>query len=361
MPKLSAVANSAGRGVELVTGGVDTHADVHVAAALDQVGGRLGVEAFPATAAGYRDLEAWLRSFGPLGRVGVEGTGSYGAGLCRHLSRSGVAVVEVSRPDRSARRSRGKSDPMDAENAARQVLAGEATGTPKSQDGIVEAIRVLHTVRRGAVKARTAAFNAFAAVLTTAPEELRATLSGLSRDRRLETAAGFRPGPELDRPLAATKQALRRLARRIQQLGEEIDEAEAELDALTRQAAPRVRAEFGVGPDSAAQLLVTAGDNPDRMVSEASFAALCGTSPVQASSGKIVRHRLNRGGDRQANRALHTIMLCRMRHDPATKAFVKAQTADGHGNREIQRKLKRALARRFAKILIDTPTPARLA
>jgi transposase len=351
------------RRASVVTGGVDTHADVHVVAALDEIGGRLGVESFPATAAGYRDLEAWLRSFGPLGRVGVEGTGSYGAGLSRHLRAAGVTVVEVSRPDRSARRNRGKSDPLDAENAARQVLAGEATGTPKSQDGIVEAIRVLHTVRRGAVKARTAAINTFAAVLTTAPEELRAKLSGLSRDRRLETAATFRPGSNLDLPLAATKQALRRLARRIQQLGEEIDEAEAELDALTRQAAPRFRAEFGVGPDSAAQLLVTAGDNPDRLVSEASFASLCGTSPVPASSGKTVRHRLSRGGDRQANRALHTVMLCRMRHDPTTKTFVEEQTAKGHSNREIQRKLKRALARRFCKILAPRApaTSARLA
>jgi transposase len=252
---------------------------------------------------------------------------------------------------------------LDAENAARQVLAGEATGTPKSQDGIVEAIRVLHTVRRGAVKARTAAINTFAAVLTTAPEELRAALSGLSRDRRLATAAAFRPGSELDRPLAATKQALRRLARRIQQLGEEIDEACAELDALTRQAAPEFRAEFGVGPDSAAQLLVTAGDNPDRMAGEASFAALCGTSPVPASSGKTVRHRLSRGGDRQANRALHTVMMCRIRHDPATQAFVEEQTTKGHSKREVQRKLKRALARRFHKILAPhAPAPsARLA
>lgn len=362
MPNTAAIANPA-REVSTVTGGVDTHADTHVAAALDQIGGLLEVKSFPATGRGYQDLEGWFRSFGQLGRVGVEGTGSYGAGLSRHLIGAGVSVVEVSRPDRSGRRNRGKTDSMDAVNAARQVLAGEADALPKTRDGIVEAIRVLHLVRRGAVKARTAAISTFVSMLTTAPEQLRARYAGMSRCEQITTAAAARPGKELAGPVAAIKQGLRRLARRIKMLTVEIEEAEAELDCLTEQANPGLRAEFGVGPDTAAQLLVTAGDNPRRLTSAASFAALCGTAPVPASSGKTVRHRLSRGGDRQANRALHTVVLCRIRHDPATKAYVEQQTRQGASPREIKRKLKRALARRFYKILTrhPAPVPARVA
>jgi transposase len=352
MAKKTSKSNT--REVSEVIGGVDTHADTHTVAALDQVGGLLGVATFPATAAGYRELADWLAGHGPLSRVGVEGTGSYGAGLTRHLLAAGLQVLEVNRPNRADRRGRGKSDPIDAENAARAVLAGTATGTPKSRDGIVEAIRVLHLTRRGAVKARTAALNEMNGLLVTAPNALRAALTRLNSKQRVRTAASYRPGPVAD-PSTAVKTALRVLARRIQSLDEEIAAFDADLQILTRQAAPQLVAEFGVGSDTAAQLLITAGDNPDRLHSEASFAAVCGTQPIPASSGKTTRHRLNRGGDRQANRALHTILLCRMRYHEPTRSYIATAKAHGKTTKEIMRKLKRYLARRIYHLLL---TPA---
>jgi transposase len=342
------------RGVEVieVTGGVDTHADTHTAAALDQIGGLLGTATFPATAAGYRDLGSWLAGFGPLARVGVEGTGSYGAGLTRHLTAVSVRVVEVTRPDRADRRKRGKTDTLDAVNAARAAL----TGTPKTRDGIVESIRVLHVTRRGAVKARTASRNEFAGLLVTAPEPIRAALTPLTPKQRIRTAAGYRPGPVAD-PTHATKTALRALAHRIQHLTAEITDLDNDLAALTQQAAPELLREVGIGPDTAAQLLITAGDNPDRLHSEASFAAVCGVSPVPASSGRTDRHRLNRGGDRQANRALYTIALTRMRYDEDTKAYIARTEATGKTTKEAMRLLKRYLARRIYRLLTN-PSPA---
>ncbi len=229
-----------------VTGGVDTHADTHTAAALDQVGGLLGTATFPATPAGYQDLAGWLAGFGPLGRVGVEGTGSYGAGLSRWLAAAEITVLEVNRPDRSDRRRRGKSDPIDAINAARAVLAGTATATPKSRNGIVEAIRVLHLTREGAVKARTAARNQFTNLLVTAPETVKARLAGLTTHQQLDAAAAFRPG-DISDPKEATKTALRTLARRVTTLTVEIDQLYTALADLTAQAAPELRAEYGVG------------------------------------------------------------------------------------------------------------------
>lgn len=336
-----------------VTGGVDTHLDTHTVAALDQVGGLLGCTTFPATAAGYCALLAWLRSHGPLGRVGVEGTGSYGAGLARFLTGADITVIEVSRPNRADRRARGKSDPLDAENAARAVLAGTATGQPKARDGIVEAIRALHTTRRGAVKARTAAINQFAGLLVSAPEPLRAQLKPLSEAQRLATATAFRPG-DLANPTQATKQALQRLARRINAFDTEIADTNSDLSDLTARAAPQLLAELGVGPDTAAQLLITAGDNPDRLATAASFAAVCGTSPVPASSGKTTRHRLNRGGDRQANRALHMILLTRLRHDPETRAYLERSINRGKSKRDAMRALKNYIARHLHRVLCDT-------
>ena len=336
-----------------VTGGVDTHADTHTAAALDQVGGLLGTATFPATPAGYQQLADWLAGFGPVGRVGVEGTGSYGAGLTRHLTAAEITVIEVNRPDRSDRRRRGKSDPIDAINAARAVLAGTATATPKSRDGIVEAIRVLHLTRQGAVKARTAARNQFTSLVVTAPEALKAQLAGLSTARQFAVAAGFRPA-EIADPTGATKTALRALARRVAALTAEIDQASAALAELTAQAAPELRAEYGVGPESAAQLLITAGDNPDRMTSEAAFAALCGTSPVPASSGRTDRHRLSRGGDRQANRALHIVILTRIRRHQPTRDYLARANSEGRTTKEAIRMLKRYLARHLYRHL-STP------
>jgi transposase len=338
--------------VRPVTAGVDTHAEVHVAAVVDQVGRVLGTEAFPATAAGYRAALAWMASHGPLDKVGVEGTGSYGAGLARHLSSHGVAVVEVIRPNRQARRRRGKSDAADAVAAALAALNGEACGAPKSHDGAVESIRALRVARRGAVKAATQAGNQLRDLAITAPEPLRDTLVSLSTDARVALAARFRPGALTD-PIAATKQAIASVARRHQELRAEIARLDAALEQLVPDVAPApFLAQQGVGLQVASTLLSTLGDNPARLRSEASFAALCGVSPVDASSGKQRRHRLNRGGDRQANSALWRIALVRMSRDPRTKAYVAKRTAEGKTTKEIMRCLKRYIARQVYKTLI---------
>ena len=362
MPNNTSKANTTQRPhVEVVEviGGVDTHADTHTVAALDQVGRLLGHTTFPATEHGYQDLLDWLHQHGPLIQVGVEGPGSYGAGLSTHLRAAGIVVTEVNRPNRADRRHRGKSDPVDAENAARAVLAGTATATPKSHTGIVEAIRSLHAARRGAVKARTAAINQFKAAIINAPTQLREQLSALTHRRQLDTATHFRPG-DLTEPTHATKQALRALARRISFLDTEITTANTDLKTLTDTAAPHLVAEPGIGPDTAAQLMITIGDNPSRLTSEASFAALCGVSPVSASSGKTNRHRLNRGGDRQANRALHIITLSRMRYDERTRNYVTHAKTRGKNTKEIMRQLKRYLARSIYKLVIEN-TPAQAA
>jgi transposase len=336
-----------------VTAGVDTHAEIHVAAVVDQVGRVLGTEAFPATAAGYRAALAWMASHGSLGKVGVEGTGSYGAGLARYLASQGVAVVEVIRPNRQARRRRGKSDVADAVAAALAALNGEASGSPKSHDGAVESIRALRVARRGAVKAATQAGNQLRDLVITAPEPLRASLVSLSTDARVALAARFRPGTLTD-PIAVTKQALASIARRHQQLRAEIARLDTALEQLVPDVAPApFLAQQGVGLQVASTLLTTLGDNPARLRSEASFAALCGASPVDASSGKQRRHRLNRGGDRQANSALWRIALVRMAHDPRTKAYVAKRTAEGKTTKEIMRCLKRYIARQVYKTLVQ--------
>jgi transposase len=340
-----------------VTGGVDTHSEIHVAAVVDQVGRVLGSETFAATQAGYQAALAWMRSHGRLDRVGVEGTGSYGTGLARYLTNQNVTVVEVIRPNRQARRRRGKSDTADAIAAALAALNGEASGTPKSNDGAVESIRALRVTRRGAVKAATQASNQLRDLIVTAPEPLRAKLGPLSTSARVALAARFRPG-ELTDPLEATKQAMASLARRYQHLQAEITDLDAALKPLVARSAPTpFMSAQGVGLHVAATLLTTVGDNPDRVRREASFAALCGASPVDASSGKQRRHRLNRGGDRQANSALWRIVLVRMSHDPRTKAYVAKRTAEGKTTKEIMRCLKRYVAREVYKTLIRPAHP----
>lgn len=343
---------------DLVIGGVDTHADSHTAAAIDGVGQLLGVAQFPATNAGYRSLLAWLRQHGTVARAGAGGTGSYGAGLARYLAGAGAGVIEVDRPGRRARRRRGKSDPVDAEAAARAVLAGTAAGTPKTRSGPAEAIRVLRATRRGAIKARTAAMNTLRQLVITAPEPLRARLGGLPGAALISAAAALRVTGELADPDAATRLALRRLARRCQQLSAEIADADAELRDLTTRTAPRLLAKYGAGPQTAGQLLVTAGDNPGRLHSDASFAALCGASPVPASSGRTDRHRLNRGGDRAANSALYTIVMIRMqRHEP-TRRYAGRRRAQGLTTREIIRCLKRYVARELLPCILEALEPA---
>jgi transposase len=333
-----------------VVGGVDTHADTHTVAAVDELGRRLGSAVFPASPAGYRALAGWLAGHGPIDRVGVEGTGSYGAGLARWLTAHQVRVVEVNRPDRADRRRRGKSDPIDAEHAAAAVLAGQASAVPKSRTGLVESIRMVHATRRGAVKARTAAVNSFVNLVRTSPDPVREALQPLPRVRQLQAASRYRVSGD-DSPTATAKRCLHRLATRINDLTAEIVTADHELDALTRAAAPSVRAKPGFGPETTAQLLVTVGDNPDRIGSEAAFAGLCGVSPVLASSGRTHYHRLNRGGDRQANRALHMVVLNRIRHHQPTRAYLTSHTLDGKATPHLRRVLKRHLAREVYHLL----------
>ncbi len=335
-----------------VTGGVDTHADVHVAAAVCTTSHRLlGTAEFETTPAGYVQLLAWLLSFGLLDAVGIEGTGTYGAGLARFLAAEGVRLVEVDRPDRAARRLQGKSDPVDAEAAARAVLSGRAKGTPKSRDGIIEAIRVLQIVYRSAVRDRTAATNRFQALVVSAPADIRADLQQQPPQQRIERARRWRDRDGDDTAARATRQALRELARRIHLLDEQATRIEAELDELTEQAAPGLRDLVGVGVHTAARLLVAVGDNPERIHSEAAFAHLCGVAPIRASSGKTTRHRLNRGGDRSANHALWQIVMVRRLYDERTRAYVARRTAEGLSDREITRCLKRYVAREVHRAL----------
>ena len=340
------------------TGGVDTHADMHVAGVVDQVGRVLGTEVFPAAEAGYRAALAWMRSRGELAKVGVEGTGSYGAGLARYLAARGVEVVEVIRPNRQARRRRGKSDAADAVAAALAALNGEAAGVPKSRDGAAESIRMLRVARCGAVKARTQAGNQLRDLIVTAPEQVRQQLAGLTRERQVQTAARFRPRG-LAGPAEGARAAMASVARRHQALTTEIARLDVALGQLVRHAAPpRFLAKPGVAIQVASTLVVTVGDNPGRVRREASFAALCGASPVDASSGKQLRHRLNRGGDRQANSALWRIVVTRMAHDHRTQAYVARRTTEGKTKREIIRCLKRYVAREVYKALTS---PARAA
>jgi transposase len=331
--------------------GVDTHLDFHVAVVLDHLGRRLGESEAPTTVKGYRNLVCWAQGFGSIRCAGVEGTGSYGAGLARHLKAAGIAVVEVERPKRRHLKHNGKSDPKDAEAAARAVLAGETAGVPKSGDGRVEMIRTLRSARRSAVKARVQAANLLKAMLVTAPEKLRQRLRGLPTRELVEVAARLRPGADLGDVEEATKFALRSVARRHVALSEEIVGLDAQLKRLVAEVAPGLVCLPGVGTNHAATLLVLAGDNPERLGSEASFASLCGVSPVEASSGKVVRHRLNRGGNRDANRALHMVCVVRMGSDRRTKAYVARRTAEGKSKWEIMRCLKRYIAREVYRVL----------
>jgi transposase len=336
--------------------GVDTHLNFHVAVAVDHLGRRLGELSVPTTAKGYERLLWWAEGFGPVRCAGIEGTSSYGAGLTRHLKAQGIEVLEVERPKRRQRSSSHrnvKSDPLDAESAARAVLAGETSGVPKSGDGCVEMIRALRAARRSAMKARTQAANQLQGLrVTAAPEELRHRLRGLCTKELVAVAARFRLGDDPHDVPAATKFALRSVARRYEALSEEIAELDAQLGRLVLGTAPELISLPGIGTDHAATLLIVAGDNPQRLRSEASFASLCGVSPVEASSGKVVRHRLNRGGNRDANRALYMISLARMRRDPRTKEYVARRTAEGKSKREIVRCLKRYVAREVYRVLV---------
>ena len=333
-----------------LTAGVDTHSDVHVVAVVDQVGGVLGIETFDTTATGCRQLLAWLRGHGEVNLVSVEGTGSYGAGLCRHLTRAGVRVVEVDRPNRQVRRREGKSDPVDAVIAARAALSGQALGHPKSRDGDVEAIRVLEVACRSATEERIATLNQLRHLVICADDEVRSRFAGMSVARLSAETAGLRPRPT-DTVRYSTLFAMRTLGRRVAALDAELVELRSLMRPLIDRAAPGLLSMYGVGYDVAAKLLVAAGDNPDRLRSEAAFALLCGVAPLEASSGKTVRHRLNRGGNRQANKALYHVVITRMASHEETKKYVARRRAEGKSTGEIARILKRYVAREAFKHL----------
>ena len=335
--------------------GVDTHKDLHVAAVITTLGALLGSRAFAATRAGYEQLLTWARTFGPLQRAGVECTGSYGAALARHLRTEGVQVIEVNQPDKATRRRRGKTDAIDAEAAARAVLSGRASGNMKTGDGPVEMLRMFKLAKASAIKARTQTINQLKAVLIAADPALREALTGLSNPILFRRCAELPPTTPNDVTSAAAY-TLRLLAHRIRELTGEIRALERLITEAVAVHTPALLERPGIGPDSAAALLVTAGDNPDRLRSEASFAALCGVSPVQASSGKTHRRRLNRGGDRQANAALYRITLSRLRWDQRSRDYLDRRTAEGKTRREAIRCLKRYIAREIY-YLITTPTP----
>lgn len=334
-----------------VTGGVDTHADVHVAAAIDHNGGLLGIESFPTNEVGYETLAGWLAGFGPVTQVGVEGTGSYGVGLARFLTITGVEVVEVDRPNRQLRRKKGKSDPTDALAAARAALSGEASVTPKARNGPVEQMRVLLVARRSARQQRIQTLNQLRDLVLTAPEPIRIRFKDRYKAGLVTEAAKMRPRAGTDPVLFTTNIVIRDLARRIKSLNTEMRNIDRILTVLIGDTAPSLLELYGLGPDTAASLLVAAGDNPERLHSERAWAHMCGVTPIPASSGKVTRYRLNRGGDRNANAALYRIVLTRMSSHKQTRAYVARRRAEGLNTAEIMRCLKRYVARQVYKHL----------
>jgi transposase len=339
-----------------VTVGVDTHKQFHVAHAVDELGRVLGSRRVAASTRGYDDFVAWAHSLGRLAVVGIEGPGHYGAGLARHLHAEGIAVTEVSRPSRQHRARYGKSDDADAAGAAAAVLAGEALGAPKTADGAAEMVRALRVARTGAVRAYAKAYTALQDLVVTAPATLREELTGLYKDRLLQACLQLSEPEILTTPTDAATTAIRSLAARCQQLASEAARLEHHIDTITAAAAPTLRAVYGVGPDTAATLMTAIGDNPHRIDTEAAFAKLCGVCPREASSGKIIRYRLNRGGNRDANRALHVILVVRLRRHQPTRDYMARRTAEGKTKNEAMRCLKRYIAREVFHALQTSAT-----
>jgi len=328
-----------------VIGGVDTHKEIHVAAVIDELGRLLATATFPATPTGYQRLTRWLTAQGEILAVGVEGTSSWGAGLSRHLRHRGINVIEVNRTNRQIRRRKGKSDTVDAEAAARAVLSGDATVTPKAGTGPIEALRQLRVARCGAMKARTAASNQMNSLTDTAPDAIRESLRGLTPLKRAQRCARLRAGDPLT-TAGAARRALASLGHRWLALNTEIRELDKAIRTILDTIAGPLLERHGVGYETAAALLTAAGDNADRIVNEAGYAALCGVSPVAISTGGSNRRRLNRAGDRQANSALWTIVMVRIAsgHEP-TRAYIERRTSQGHSKRDAIRCLKRYVAR----------------
>jgi transposase len=339
---------------EQVYAGIDTHDDsIHVAVISAQ-GRDLDDREFPTSTDGYRRALAFVASHGDTICIGIEGTSSYGVGITRAAVAEGFGVVEVMRPERAERRRLGKSDPIDAYQAARAAMGSHRTAPVKH--GTIDGIRALHNARRSARKARAAAMVQIHHQLVTAPPAIRERYRTMGAEKRITVLARIQIRPDRDPIERAIMLALKTLAQRCVELTRERDKLEAELDQLVTAANPGLRAAYGVGPDTAAQFLLTAGGNPDRLRSEAAFAALCGASPIPASSGKVTRHRLNRGGDRMANSALYRIALVRMSSDPRTKDYVARQRQAGRSTGEIMRLLKRAIAREVFRYLTTPVT-----
>jgi len=336
--------------------GVDTHKHIHVAVAIDQHGARLGDLSVSADTGGYTQLEQWARALGRIDRFGIEGTGSYGAGLTSFLRRCGHRIVEVNRGDRRSRRQNGKSDTLDAEAAARSVLAGTSTNIPKSGDGVSEMIRQIKIARDTARKGRTTAIITLKTIVVNSPAELRESLAGMTDKELLKRCSLYRPGDVAD-TTASAKHALRALAKRWFDLDDEIADHDRLLDELTAQASPTLRDGYGIGPDTAAEMLIVFGDNPERIKSEAAFAKLCGTCPIPASSGLTNKHRLYRGGHRQANAAIYRTVIVRMRFHQPTIDYVARRTAGGLTKKDIIRCLKRFVAREvYQRVMTDHRT-----
>ena len=326
---------------------------------IDPVGRHLADREFPATIRGYRDLLDWMRSHGMLVAVGVELSGTYGAELARVLGPRPVSRSSMwTGRTRKTRRMKGKSDPTRSTPTRLRRPCSPAGPPASPRAGTAWSRPCACYGSRAAARSRhhTQAMNQIRGLLVSAPAMLREQVAGLDRAALIRTLARLRPGDDLSRPLAATRAALRRLARRHQALDAEIAELDVEIGPLVSQAAPALLELFGVGPETAGQLLASAGDNPERMRSEAAFAHLAGVAPIPASSGRTHRHRLNRGGDRAANNALHTIVLVRMRFDERTRTYVERRTKEGLNKKDIMRCLKRFVAREVYRALTNPPT-----
>lgn len=344
-----------GTSVNQVIIGVDTHKANHIAVAIDTRGTRLGGITIPATPKGYAALEEWASGYGAIKAFGIEGTGSYGAGLSRDLLAKGHTVVDVMRPNRQLRYLHGKTDDLDAEGAARSVLNGQATAIAKAQTGSSEMIRHLKVARDSAVKAKSQAMITLKTLIINAPAELREGLDQIRGPISLvRHIAALRPG-ELTSPIASAKAAMRALARRWLLLHEEIERHDRELERMVQDKAPKLMQSHGISTMTVAEMLILVGDNPERIKSESALAKMCGVCPIPASSGKTNRMRLNRGGNRQANAAIYRVAIVRMRDDQQTKAYAARRTAEGKTKREIVRCIKRYIVREIYRALCASP------
>lgn len=337
--------------------GVDTHKSNHIAVAINTQGARLGSTTIPTNRQGYCDLENWAAGFGKIKAFGIEGSGSYGAGLSRDLLAKGYVVLDVMRPNRQIRYLQGKSDSLDAEGAARSVLNGQATAQAKTQTGSSEMIRHLKIARDSAVKAKSQAMITLKTLIINAPTELRDTLDQIKGPISLvRHIAALRPG-KISSPTASAKAAMRAIARRWLTLHEEIRDHEQELEVMVQERAPELMASHGISTMTVAEMLILLGDNPQRIKSEAALAKMCGVCPIPASSGKTHRMRLNRGGNRQANAAIYRVAIVRMRGHEPTKTYARRRTAEGKTRREIVRCIKRYIVREIYRNLCPSPAP----